>query len=194
MTNDCYSLPRSLKRVTLLEALVGSRMKDLHTTIFEVDVPPMELFDAEEEDTKIVRSSRSRDNLDKHQIQPPNPLFSRTGASPPVSPRVVSDGLSPSLPSFRRRSRSRQRNPADSSTSDLLASPLARIYTKRPLSVTDLPEGGVGVGEAVEDILSCVRKVEHMVEALSELPVGKMRAEMKELQVSHPLRSCHRLS
>jgi hypothetical protein len=163
-------------------------MNDLHTTIFEVEIPPMDLFDAEEEGARVMQSRPSRESLNKHQPLPFTPHLSRTGVSPPLSPKV-SDRVGPVSPGLRPRSRSRQRNPADVSTSDLLDSPLARIYTRRPLSV-DVPERAAGVGETVDDILSSVRKVEHMVEGLNELPIGRLRAEMKELQVSHPSRFC----
>jgi hypothetical protein len=142
----------------------------------------MDLFyGAEEEDTGALRSFRSRESLDKHQA--PDLRFSQAGASEHSSPRP-SERLPPTSPGLKPRSRSR--HPAEISSSDLLAaSPLARIYTRRPLSVRDVPEGVPTVGESVENILGSIRKVETMMEGISELPVARMRTEMKELQVSH---------
>jgi hypothetical protein len=141
----------------------------------------MDLFDgAEEENTRAMRSFRSRESLNKHQ--PHDLRFSRTGTNGHSSPRP-SERLPPASPGLRHRSRSR--DPAELSSSDLLAaSPLARIYTRRPLSVRDVPEGVPTVGESVEDILGSIRKVEAMMDGI-ELPVARLRTEMKELQVSH---------
>ncbi|KAF8529803.1 hypothetical protein JB92DRAFT_2859750 [Gautieria morchelliformis] len=170
--NTAHSFFNSLPR------LVGSRTTDLHKVIFDVEVPPMDLFDeAEEEETRALRSFRSRESLDKHQA--PDLRFSRTQGSGHSSPRP-SERLPPTSPGLRPRSHSR--HPAELSSSDLLASPLARIYTRRPLSVPDVIEGVPTVGESVEDILGSIRKVEVMMEGISELPVARLRTEMKELQ------------
>ncbi|KAF8518239.1 hypothetical protein JB92DRAFT_2903943 [Gautieria morchelliformis] len=169
--NTAHSFFNSLPR------LVGSRMTDLHKVIFEVEVPPMDLFDGAGEDyTRAMRSFRSRESLDKHQT--PDLRFSRTGANGHSSPRPF-QRLRPASPGLKPGSSSRDQ--AELSSSDLPGSPLARVYT-RPRSVPDVSEGVPAVGESVEDILGSIRKVEVMMEGISELPVARLRAEMKELQ------------
>lgn len=170
-----------MKNVPFLEAIVGSRTKDLHTRIFEIEVTPMDLFDAEEGEVRVMWPSQSRESLNVHRTQ--GPYISQTRPSAPPSP-ISSEGVPPTSPGLRHRSGSRQRNPVELSANDLMSSPLARIYNRRPLSVPDLQEGAVAVGETVEDILSSIRKVEHMMEGMNELPVGRLRGEIKDLQVS----------
>jgi hypothetical protein len=142
----------------------------------------MDLFEETEEDDFVgLRTLRSRESLDKTQVS--GPRLSRTGASAPSSPRL-SPRLPPSSPGLRSRSPwGRQRNGAE--PPDSQSSPLARIFARRPLNEPDIPEGGVASAESMEGALAGIRKVERMVEGISDLPVGRLRAEMKELQVRH---------
>ena len=135
----------------------------------------MDLFDEfEEEYTSRMRSFRSRESLNKHP--PRSPRLSRFGASPKPSERP------PTSPGLKPRSHSRQTD-TELSASEVHDSPLARIFTRRPTSATDVPEGALAL-ESWEDVLSIVRKVDNMVEGINELPLGQLRTEMKELQVS----------
>jgi len=140
----------------------------------------MDLFDGLEEEDVGLRSLRSRESLNKPPAS--TPRLSRTGANAPSSPKL-SPRFPPGPPSPGPRSLSRGRpgNPAESS--DAQASPLAKIFVRRPLGGTDIPEGGVASAESMEGALAGIRKVERMVEGMSDLPVGRLRAEMKELQV-----------
>ena len=139
----------------------------------------MDLIDGfEEEDVRGILSFRSRESLNKHPTHSSH--LSRIGANPP-SP---SEGLPPVSPGLEPRSRSRQRNAAEISAGDIRASPLARIFIRQPINAPDVPEGAFALNESVEDILASVRKVENMMEGIKELPVGRLRTEMKELQVS----------
>ncbi|KAF8591195.1 hypothetical protein K439DRAFT_1650959 [Ramaria rubella] len=167
-----HSLPRKVKNVAWLEAIVGSRTNDLYEALFDVEIPPMNLFDVlEEDDPTLLRPQQSRESFTKHRAG--NLPLSRTGASTPPALRL-SPSLPPSSPGLRSHSPTRQIPEPPS--------PLARIYARRPLSVPDVYETGLVSNESVEEMLTSMRKVERVVERFNDSSVGQLKAEMKELQ------------
>lgn len=41
-----------------------------------------------------------------------------------------------------------------------------------------------GEEHSMQEVLAGLRKVEHVMESINDLPVGRLRAEIKDLQVS----------
>jgi len=164
-------LPRHLKNVALI---VGSSTSHLYAALFDVEIPPMSLFDTLHED-RALRASHSHESFDNRGR---NRRSSRIELNMSSTPRLSPKRLL-SSPELRPRSQSIQRNKGDS---DPPASPLARLYARRPLSVTDAHEVGVVQGENMQDIVSSIRRVERTMEAIKDLPVERLRTELKELQ------------
>lgn len=163
------SLPRHIKNIPLVEALVGSASNDLYDAIFEVEVAEdFDIFDESDDDAPALRSFDSRENIRASGTSPgpelrkrPSSLsVSRAGPSPKASPRQrVISTLSPN----------------DVFTSpDVITtsfrSPLARLFNQRS------PVDGPAVGEA------SLKRIETLLDDVRSLPVQRLKEEMKELQ------------
>ena len=164
------SLPRHIKNIPLVEALVGSASNDLYDAIFEVEVAEdFDIFDESDDDAPALRSYNSRENIRASGTSPgpelrkrPSSLnVSRVGPSPQASPRqrVIST-----------------HSPNDVFTSpDVITtsfrSPLARLFNQRS------PVDGPAVGEA------SLKRIETLLDDVRSLPVQRLKEEMKELQV-----------
>lgn len=175
-----------MKTVVTLEPLVGSKTSDLYEAIFEVDVTGMALFPiTEEDDHHDAIRLRDLSSRERQRVGSRHPYLSQTAASSPSSsqpfPLLPPSTPPPNVRSLRSYSPSRQRFQS-LDAGEQRASPLAKIYL-RPLSMVDLREGGESQEHILQDILGKINKIEHVFENLNELPIGKLRSEMKDLQV-----------
>lgn len=195
----------NLKNMPLIEALIGSSSYDLYDAIFDVELSgEQQLFDNSDDETAEIgieapplRSLKSRDSFkpldlyggtprrDRRKrvvstpqrgVRTPGPSLS-PNASPHLRPR---DGLFPAPtmvgslseggrpPSFREREQ---------------PSPLTRLFSaRRPMSIgSDMMNAGQQA--MTEDVMTGIRKMEGLLEGIRELPVQKLKDEMKELQV-----------
>ncbi|KAJ6544785.1 receptor-activated Ca2+-permeable cation channel [Mycena vulgaris] len=162
------SLPRQIKNMPLVEALVGSTSSDLYEAIFELDLTPGEdLFnESDEEDFPQLRSVASHDTI---------------GSTARVQRRTshLSLGARSQRRTERSPNESARRRPlsaldvgvssAEMSTSG--RSPLAKFFAH-----VDPPAPSSGNVEA------SVRRVETMLDEMRELPVHRLKDEMRELQ------------
>lgn len=184
------SFYNSIKNMPILEAIVGSHSSDLYDAIFDVELSPEdELFQSEdEEDRAAIRSMTSRENLQRQKSRsrppgtrlrtesaprspgsPPPRTPIRGGYSPSASPLHLSQGL-PSLV-----------EPAQSAEIRSLGnrSPLARLFAGGGLAAGG-PSGSGRLDRAAE---ASMKKVESLLEDIKDLPVHRLKDEMKELQV-----------
>lgn len=171
-----HSLPRHIKHMPLVEALVGSTTNELYDAIFDMDLASEydPFGDEGEEDRGIhaIRSVHSRETLNLN-------MRSRR-ATPSPTPRskrqkspVTSSGLS-----LRTRNTSGlqplELTSVHRSVEPSLSSPLARLYAPRTPGAEE---------RAAMSIEGAARRVEGLLEDMQELPVQKLRDEMMELQV-----------
>ncbi|KAJ8692702.1 hypothetical protein PTI98_009991 [Pleurotus ostreatus] len=170
------SLPRQIKTMPIVEALVGSSSNDLYDAIFDLDIPQQEfndLFDGEDDEDELpaLRSTASRDN-----VRPP-----RSG---PTTPRKRPTSL-PRSPLRDRSSPHASPRPRVASTLapiNLEAAHLADAPTERsPLARLFAPKIHTDSSTAVH-IEATLKKMESVVEDMRGLPVQKLKDEMKELQ------------
>ncbi|KAF7312239.1 hypothetical protein MIND_00236900 [Mycena indigotica] len=161
------NLPRHIKNMPFVEALVGSASSNLYEAIFEVDAPPpTELFNEsdDEDERPHLRSLASRESL---------------GVSPAPSTPVRRQ---PSRVSYGTRSpRSPRGSPARPRPMSALEvggaevggsrSPLARFFAH-----VDPP------APSNNESATSLRRVEAMLEDIRDLPVNKLKDEMRELQ------------
>ncbi|KAJ7284865.1 receptor-activated Ca2+-permeable cation channel [Mycena rebaudengoi] len=166
------SLPRQIKNMPLMEALVGSTSNDLYEAIFEIDTPPgLDLFedsDLEDEFPPQLRSVASRDTV--HSI----------GAS--------------TAPARRRRPPSIQRSPHRGERSPH-GSPRLRPMSHLSVEAVSSAEISSGGRSPLAKFFShsdppplsghveaSVRRVETILDEMRDLPIHRLKDEMKELQ------------
>lgn len=197
------SLPRNFKTMPLVDALMhmGSASHDLLDVVFDVAISPdRELFAGEDldNDHAAIRSYASRDDAtaapranaeDSSKLLP--------GFQTPRRDRTTSmrSNLSRDGSPQRRLGVERGGNGLPVTTeaigepplvmtaaSDVpKMSPLARLFTRSISSATEVPPTPVvAVGE---DTLAGIRRMEHLLEGIRDLPVHKLKEEMRELQV-----------
>ncbi|KAL4263192.1 Transient receptor potential calcium channel [Pleurotus pulmonarius] len=170
------SLPRQIKTMPIIEALVGSSSNDLYEAIFDLDIPQQEfddLFDGEDDEDELpaLRSMASRDNVRPPRSGPTTPrkrptslprssLRDRSSPLGSPRPRVVSALAPINLEATHL---------ADAPTE---RSPLARLFA--PKIHTD--------GSTAAHVEATLKKMETVVEDMRGLPVQKLKDEMKELQ------------
>lgn len=166
------SLPRHIKNMPLVEALVGSASNDLYEAIFDVQEDNasgvMDIFDESDDELPHLRSYHSRENIDDgngHERRRAASLG--LGVRVPFSPPSgrVSRDLSPA---------GTARNSALLSAAEIPTtprSPLGRMFSR---------------GSATESVMDATaRKVDALVDDLRDLSVHKLKDEMKELQVRY---------
>ncbi|KAG2147693.1 hypothetical protein DEU56DRAFT_785454 [Suillus clintonianus] len=175
-----HSIPRHIKNMPFVDYFVGSKSADLYEAIFEVeDSRDFGLFDDSEDDEFSLRS----------------PLASRhedSGSSPVPELRRRKSSVSPSKKSQSQPPRTRKVSvlpplSEPSGTGKILhlntSTPLTRLFSQRfnhPLSVPT-----VEVLPEVADMskLDCsFKRIEALLEDCRDLPVHKLKDEMKELQ------------
>ncbi|KAF8199535.1 receptor-activated Ca2+-permeable cation channel [Pholiota molesta] len=198
------SLPRHIKNMPLMEALVGSASNDLYDAIFEVEIDDedYDIFDDSdaEHDSPHLYSQHSHENL-------------RNGARSPRRPtslsRLTGGGASGRDSSPTRNSPKQRvlspaalapidvRVPPEGAPSPALSnnrSPLARLFSSRFPSIATssstaaAPEtsnsalAAEAVVQAAANSETSLRHIESLLDAVSQLPVHKLKEEMKELQ------------
>jgi hypothetical protein len=162
----------------LVEALVGSSTSDLYDAIFDMDLAsefdPFDHEDDEDRDVPVLRSIHSRENLSvnadlKSRHETPSPTRSRRQKSP-VGPSPRSRTISGLLP----LELGGVQLASGEHTSGSLRSPLARLYATRVPVVEE---------RATMSAEGAMRRMEVLLEDMRDLPVQKLKDEMKELQV-----------
>ncbi|KAF8831397.1 hypothetical protein HHX47_DHR1000713 [Lentinula edodes] len=166
------SLPRQIKNLPLIEALVGSTTADIYEAIFDVEAEnDAELFtDSDDDEAPALRSFRYISN-------PTSPTSTQTRRRPASLAPSVSIRRDPSPLPSPQRLRPISSDLDFSSSGEVPTqnkSPLARLFVRTP---SDNP-----VSAAANSVEVSVRKVETLVSEMKGLPLGRVREEMKELQ------------
>ncbi|KAJ4463929.1 hypothetical protein C8R41DRAFT_783273 [Lentinula lateritia] len=166
------SLPRQIKNLPLIEALVGSTTADIYEAIFEVEAEnDAGLFtDSDDDEAPALRSFRYISN-------PTSPTSTHTRRRPASLAPSLSIRRDPSPLPSPQRLRPISADLDFSSSGEVPTqnkSPLARLFVKTP---SDNP-----VSAAANSVEVSVRKVEALVSEMKGLPLGRVREEMKELQ------------
>lgn len=189
-----HTLPRQLRSVPLLEALMGNNGANLMEAIFDVDLPPDEigyLFPEEANSPALSRrtSRMSVAGADGNLEVPQSPMSCATRRSGGSAMRQSQ------APSRRGASRPRPTNvlntanlaaaapapPADQDAPiqhEMFDSPLVRLISGRSAAPKH-PDANVNWEEAIASL----KKVEKLLEVVKETPVVKLREDIKELQV-----------
>ncbi|TFK40031.1 receptor-activated Ca2+-permeable cation channel [Crucibulum laeve] len=168
------SLPRHIKNMPLVEALVGSSSNDLYDAIFDVDIGEEDdIFDDDEfgDEIPALRSFHSRENVNARSDGSPAPRIRRRPASLSRAATVTSERTSPRP---RLLSSLTPIDPVHSG--EMLSSarsPLARLFNPRFPSTNEPPHTAIAEN---------VKKIEALLEDVKELPVQRLKEEMKELQ------------
>ncbi|KIY63536.1 hypothetical protein CYLTODRAFT_426026 [Cylindrobasidium torrendii FP15055 ss-10] len=159
------SLPRHIKNMPFVEAIVGSTSNDLYEAIFDVE--------HDHADADIFQDADSID--ERPQLR----SYNSAREDPPPSPRVF-----PGSPRSRSRVRALSINTSHRMSGDMtdaqalltavepapnVRSPLGRLWARLP-----------SANDAKAD--ATLRKVETILDELKGAPVNQLREEMKELQ------------
>ncbi|KAG6849727.1 hypothetical protein H0H93_005930 [Arthromyces matolae] len=174
-----HSLPRHIKHMPLVEALVGSSTNDIYDAIFELDMSELDPFDDHDTDDELpmLRSFHSRENLAAAHGTP-TPRHRRRLAS--VSPR--GSPVSPDSP----RQKPLLSVQSDQALGSSTEAPLGA--SRSPLSILFGSRVPPGDGQAVvARAEATMRRVESMMEDIQSLPVQKLKEEMKDLQATQSL-------
>ncbi|KAJ7650403.1 receptor-activated Ca2+-permeable cation channel [Roridomyces roridus] len=156
------SLPRGIKNIPIFEALVGSTSNNLYDAIFDIDTPAgVGLFeDSDDDDVPHLRSVASRESLNSTPGVRRRP--SRVSLAPPRSPRR---GERSPLRPFSGAGIDVTVSSAEVSSGG--RSPLARFFSTEPSHAP---------------VEASVQRMEMMLDSLRELPVHRLKDEMRELQ------------
>ena len=184
------SLPSHIKHMPLIEALVGSTSNDVFDAIFDVDVDEhdYDIFDDSDDEQNFphLRSLHSRENMHgretRSRSRSPVPHIRTRGPTTLGSSPTRRD---PSSPRKSPRHRGLKRlAPVDGLSPELVASPastrspLAQLFRSRFSS--ELP---ATPSTPAANTDTSVKQIELLLEAVGQLPVQKLKEEMKELQV-----------
>ncbi|KDQ56997.1 hypothetical protein JAAARDRAFT_35597 [Jaapia argillacea MUCL 33604] len=176
-----HSLPRRIKNVPILDAIMGSSAGDVYDAIFDIECAPDEfddLFQESDDERPALRSFTSREGL--RPQRPLSPLSGKRRPSPSKSP-MRDGGPSPGNSPRPRRPVLPQIEPFNSTEIPSLgkASPLAKLFTPRRQQTLSQPDFNAA-SSATND--ARMKRMEAMLEDIRELPVQKLKDEMKELQ------------
>ncbi|KAF7327794.1 hypothetical protein MKEN_00359200 [Mycena kentingensis (nom. inval.)] len=186
------SLPRQIKNIPFVEALVGSTSSNLYDAIFEIDAPPPTgLFDENETDDEHpqLRSMPSRESFasepEPGPVPAPGNLVPGAGAGGVRRAMSHKSLGAPTTPTRRNRERSPLGSPGRQRPMSALdvhvataevsgsRSPLARFFAH-----VEPPTAQ----PANANLEATLRRVEGMVEDIRDLPVNRLKQEMRELQ------------
>lgn len=218
-------LPKQIKYMPLLEALVGSTHNDIYDAILDMEVDETDFFAELEdvEDVPILSNRHSRENLTVAvgQGQPQGTTLEPPPSSPtgskrrmPIHRRATSttrltvnpnvlprpSPLSPSASTAEQKIGGEGYGtvssgsgllgvefpfprPGNGNGSSGLMSPLARLFSHRTSVASSIADQTLVMAGA--DANPNVRKVETLLEEVKALPVGKLKEEMRELQVGY---------
>ena len=178
----------------LVEALVGSHPHTLYDAIFDIELSDEQeqalyedFSDGEDEDAPALRSLASRENVRRRPGTRTPSRRRMQSASHPSTPDRLPSPLPPRSP-LRRPKESLQ---SDNGQAGGLMPGLPVIKTRSPLArlfagprlVTSVSESTVSpTSPMTEETLAGVRKLENVLEGIRDLPVHRLKDEMKELQ------------
>ncbi|EJD07018.1 receptor-activated Ca2+-permeable cation channel [Fomitiporia mediterranea MF3/22] len=179
------SLPRNLKNMPIVEAIVGVRAHTLYDAIFDVDISEEQefaLFEdfSEDDDEPALRSLASRENFRKRQgTRTPSRRRAQSASTTGTPDHLPSPGA----PRSPRRG-PKEGVPADSRQTGGLVPGLSNLRTPSPLArLFGAPQNTMGPASPIsEEALAGVRRIENMLEGIRDLPVHRLKDEMKELQ------------
>ncbi|THU86429.1 hypothetical protein K435DRAFT_829719 [Dendrothele bispora CBS 962.96] len=158
-----HSLPRHIKHMPIVEALVGSTSADLYGAIFDLEIDhDFELFDNEAEERPLFPPPRDDVRT------PPSPTARRRPSSL-FAPRR--EQHSP-IGSPRRRVLTNLDTSAEVLAINSRSSPLARLFTR---TTTAAPENSAAVEASI-------KRLETIVDSIKDSPIQRLKEEMKELQ------------
>lgn len=193
------TLPRSIRRIPFIEAVVGTNSKDLYEAIFDVEVShEFELFgDEDDDEMPMLRSIASRENIlatspARANPQPGTPQKNRNSSLPRNSLHIDLPSPRESPPRSRKTSALSplaETFSAPEIPSISVKSPLGKLYAirshqlTRSTSGTPLDEHAPSV--VIPDLTPTVKKMENLLDGLRDNPISRLRDEMKELQVSN---------
>lgn len=181
----------------LVEALVGSHAHTVYDAIFDVELSAeqeqalFEGIDGDEDDEgPALRSLASRDSMRRRQDVRTRTPSRRRDKSPTV-PGSPGGLPSPGVPHSPRRRIQSDIGQAGKLLPGLPAlkapSPLARLFAV-PRLVTSVSDTTVSPSSPMaEEALAGVRKLETVLESIRDLPVQRLKDEMKELQVRNEI-------
>ena len=163
--------------------MVGSNSRDLYDAIFEVEVShDFELFDGEgpEDELPALRSRRPS----RERERPSGNGSRRSPVSPsPVRRRKAS--LRVEMPGSPRTRKLSALSPlvVSSNSTEVpgVKSPLTRLFSFRQSTPATPEEVSAQVNSAAVD--GTLKKMESLLDEMRDLPVQRLKDEMKELQV-----------
>jgi len=177
-----HSLPRQLRSVPLLEALMGNNGANLMEAIFQVDLPPDEVGNLFPDETKSLNLSRRTSDRNLEVPNSPTSVATRArGQSQAPSRRGMSRPPPLNTASTSNHAAAAPAPPADQDAPihhDMFDSPLVRLISGRSVA-HKFSDANVNWEEAVASL----KKVETLLEGVKETPVVKLREDIKELQV-----------
>ncbi|KAG0708233.1 hypothetical protein DFH29DRAFT_893785 [Suillus ampliporus] len=174
-----HSIPRHIKNIPFVDYFVGSKSADLYEAIFEVeDSRDFGLFDDSEDESSLLSPLASRNEDSKSSsvsaLRRRNSLISLSKKSQSQPPRTRKVSALPPLSE-------------PSGTGKILhlntSTQITRLYSQRlniPLSAP-LAELQPEVAN-VDRLDSSIKRIEALLEDCRDLPVRKLKDEMKELQ------------
>lgn len=174
-----HSLPRHIKNLPLIETLIGSSSSDLYEAIFDVEHNEFDLFqDSDEDELPALRSIQSRDNV--RSAPSPSPRRNRRPLSNERPSRV-----DPEIDNVTVTTPTGLRHPSMLEPPHVsIDIPLASGANLSPLSKLFGPQRAASSERrAVASVDASVRRVESMLDDIRDLPVHRLKDEMKELQV-----------
>ncbi|KAG1821906.1 uncharacterized protein BJ212DRAFT_1334451 [Suillus subaureus] len=176
-----HSIPRHIKNMPFVDYFIGSKSADLYEAIFEVeDSREFDLFDAEEDESSLrsplASTTRHEDSGSPSLLEPRRhersaSLSMKSQSQPPRSRKVSA------LPPLSESSGTGKILHLNTST------PVTKLFSQRfnhPSSASPV--------EMLPDVMtmdkldSSVKRIEALFEDCRELPIRKLKDEMKELQ------------
>ncbi|KAI0067204.1 hypothetical protein BV25DRAFT_1911871 [Artomyces pyxidatus] len=178
-----HSLPRSVKSLPILEALMGTNANDIYEAIFDVDVEEEEGDDDEffSEDPHVgLRSWASREDGTRTPPSsgvpvvhtPDRPGAGRGGRSSSFPRSPVHGSPRPRKISLRPPSLAAAAEVPTQTT----RSPLSRLFGSR------LGEPSNATADKIDRVEEGIKRVQELLEDVRTLPVTKLKDEMRELQ------------
>jgi len=200
MAQSIYDfLPRPVRSLPIFEELMGTNLHDVYEAIFDVEPDLVEeneeLFEDREQDRVGLHSWTSRESGRNGTHTPPPQMNLPSGSHIPESPARSGRRASsfprtqPGQPSRSPRNRKLSLRPslaeplrvsASEAQSAGPRSPLSRLFGNRR-SEADTGPSPVDVHK-LDKVEEGVRRVQELLEDVRELPVSKLKEEMRELQ------------
>lgn len=168
------TIPRRLRSIPFLEAIVGTESTDLYDAIFDLDVEPASSLFREPAQTQRLRSAGSRESM-RSSVTGKRP--ERVATSRPRTPIVESPSVQePTTPLRGRRTHlsslvgvGGERPPQ---------SPISKLFDRLSVNAPAATQRAVSGG--LDDT---IKKLEALVGDLQGSSAAGLREEMKELQV-----------